>query len=491
MFEIITPEQAGISSKQVVRLVKTLNKRGLATHSILLMKGDNIFAEAYWAPFDKDFCHRMYSQTKSFVGIAIGLLEQDGLVDLDRPVHEYFEGRFDKEKLTEQISEVTVRDMLMMHTSGEPSWWFTADVPDRTKFYFENPDPKRPTATHWQYDSAGSQVLSSLVEKLSGKPLFDFLTERVFSKLGTFKTASMLKTRNGDTWGDSAMLCTIRDLASFGRFCMKQGEWNGEQILNREYMKKATTPQVCNYLGNHPANSYGYGYQIWITEQNGFSFNGMGCQYTICLPEKDLLFCINSDNQGIAEATDIIFNAFFDFIADEMADAPLAADSEAEKLLNDVTKDLKLRFMPGDTDKPIARELSGKKFRCENNRMGITEFSLTFEGDEGVFAYTNAQGEKEIRFGLGKNVFGKFPQLGYYGDYGGIETTDGSMYDCAASAGWMEDKKLILNVQIIDRYFGNMFAEFSFKEDCVFVYMKRTAENFLNEYEGTAVAYEK
>lgn len=488
MFERITPEQAGISSRKVVRLIDTLNRRGLATHSILLMKGDKLFAEAYWAPFNKDFCHRMYSQTKSFVGVAIGLLEQDGLIDLDRPVHEYFEGRFDKEKLTKEISEVTVRNMLMMHTSGEPAWWFTADAPDRTKFYFENPDPKRPTATHWQYDSAGSQVLSSLVEKISGKPLFEFLTERIFRHLGTFKTASMLKTRNGDTWGDSAMLCTLRDLASFGRFCMKKGEWDGKQIVNKEYMTKATTPQVSNFLGNHPANSYGYGYQIWITEQEGFSFNGMGCQYTICLPKKDLLFCINSDNQGTAEATDIIFNAFFDFIADEMADTPLAADPEGEKLLDKAEKGQVLRFMKGEKETACAKEISGKKFICGKNRMGITEFTLTFEDDEGVFAYTNEQGEKEIRFGMGKNVFGKFPQLGYYGDYGGINTTDGSMYDCAASAGWMEERKLILNVQIIDRYFGNMFAEFSFKDDCVFLFMKRTAENFLNEYEGTALA---
>lgn len=488
MFERITPEQAGISSRKVVRLIDTLNRRGLATHSILLMKGDKLFAEAYWAPFNKDFCHRMYSQTKSFVGVAIGLLEQDGLIDLDRPVHEYFEGRFDKEKLTKEISEVTVRNMLMMHTSGEPAWWFTADAPDRTKFYFENPDPKRPTATHWQYDSAGSQVLSSLVEKISGKPLFEFLTERIFRHLGTFKTASMLKTRNGDTWGDSAMLCTLRDLASFGRFCMKKGEWDGKQIVNKEYMTKATTPQVSNFLGNHPANSYGYGYQIWITEQEGFSFNGMGCQYTICLPKKDLLFCINSDNQGTAEATDIIFNAFFDFIADEMADAPLAPDPEGEKLLDKAEKGQVLRFMKGEKETACAKEISGKKFICGKNRMGITEFTLTFEDDEGVFAYTNEQGEKEIRFGMGKNVFGKFPQLGYYGDYGGIDTTDGSMYDCAASAGWMEERKLILNVQIIDRYFGNMFAEFSFKDDCVFLFMKRTAENFLNEYEGTALA---
>ena len=74
MFEKITPEQAGISSDNVAKLISIMEKRGAATHGILMMKNGKIFAEEYWKPFHKDFCHRMYSQTKSFVSIAIGLL---------------------------------------------------------------------------------------------------------------------------------------------------------------------------------------------------------------------------------------------------------------------------------------------------------------------------------------------------------------------------------------------------------------------------------
>lgn len=65
MFSTITPEQAGISARHVEQFLRTLEKRGLATHSVLLMRGNDIFAEYYWKPFHKDFCHRMYSQTKS------------------------------------------------------------------------------------------------------------------------------------------------------------------------------------------------------------------------------------------------------------------------------------------------------------------------------------------------------------------------------------------------------------------------------------------
>ena len=56
----------------------------------MLLKGNDIFCEAYVKPFDKDFRHRMYSQTKSYVGIAIGLLMEEGKLSLDDKLIDHF-----------------------------------------------------------------------------------------------------------------------------------------------------------------------------------------------------------------------------------------------------------------------------------------------------------------------------------------------------------------------------------------------------------------
>ena len=55
----ITPEKAGISSKNVLAFYKELEAQHLSTHSLILSRGDGIFSECYWAPFHKDFKHRM------------------------------------------------------------------------------------------------------------------------------------------------------------------------------------------------------------------------------------------------------------------------------------------------------------------------------------------------------------------------------------------------------------------------------------------------
>ena len=499
MFEKITPEQAGISSRQVSKFLSRCHRNGLTMHSVLMMKGDKLFAECYWAPFDKDFNHRMYSQTKSYVAVAIGLLEEEGKLSLDAPVATFFPEKIERE-LPRFLAEQTVREMLTMTTCGSTAGWFRMrreepDNPlyiDRTKLYFATSNANRPAGTVWEYDSPGSQVLCALVEKLSGMSLFDYLNEKIFKHLGTFKNATILKTSNGDSWGDSALVCTSRDMMSFGRFVMNYGMWNGKRLMNEAYLRAATAKQVSNNVsGFELYNSHGYGYQIWCTEQNGFAFHGMGGQFTICLPDKDFIFVCTGDNQGYDKYQQALFSALFEEIVDYLDDTPLPEDPAAFEALVKGTASLTLRAVNGETSVPLAKEINGVRYDCYEtpNLPKIKWFSLHFYEDKPCeFRYENRQGEKTVYFGMGKNAFGKFPQLGYSNDYGTVRTTDGFMYDCAASAAWVDPARLLMRVQIIDRYFGNMFAHFAFKGDEVSVLFTAHAEDFLGEYKGRITA---
>ena len=80
----------------------------------------------------------------------------------------------------------------------------------------------------------------------------------------------------------------------------------------------------------------------------------------------------------------------------------------------------------GAAHSDFAAEISGAWFACGRNPMGITRFRLDFDGaGGGVFAYENAQGHKELPFGMKRNHFGKFPQLGYSDTCGNVhELTD-------------------------------------------------------------------
>ncbi len=487
MFKSCSPESIGLKSKYVKEFISKLEKRKMHMHSVLLCRGYDIFGEFYWAPFDKDFLHRMYSETKSYVSVAIGLLLDEGKLSLDDKIVDYFPEKIDT-PLSESLKNQTIEQMLKMSTVGTGESWFSSDCRDRCKVYFnQRGENVRYPGTVWEYDSQGSQILCCLVEKLAGKPLFDYLNEKVFSHLGTFKTATILKTPTGESWGDSALLCTSRDMLSFGRFIMNYGEWNGKRILSEGYLKKATSKLIANQeTAFNDVLGHGYGYQIWRTEKNGFAFVGMGDQLTICLPDYDLIFVCTADNQGSSFARELILSYFFDIIVDNLEDAPLCEDKIAYEDMLKSTENLSLFALNGQCHSPWQEKINNVKYIFTKNELGLKNLTFNFNNEGGSLFYENENGKMELKFKLNENYFGKFPELGYSGDVGGIRTTDGSKYDCATSGAWLCDNKIMLFSQLIDRYFGNVSMCFGFNKDKITVTFYKTAEDFLWNYNGQA-----
>ncbi len=476
------PEKMGIKSSDIKEYVELLEKAELATHALIILRHGEIIFEHYWEPFDKDFLHRMYSVTKSFVSLGIGFLEQDGLINLDDPIVKYFPK--ESKNITDiNVKKQTIRDMLIMATARVELNWFQNKTDDRVQQYFDNPHNSRPSGTVFNYDSCGSFVLGALIERITGKELIEYLREKFLDKIGFSKEAYMLKCPGGHSWGDSALICKATDLLKAAMFCMNMGEWNGEQLLNREYMETATKKQIDNNsAGRIEAETQGYGYQIWRCYDNSFHFSGMGCQTALCIPDKDIIMIYNGDNQGNTLARPVILDRFFDVVVRRAEDSEIP-DSGYEELMEYV-KDLQLYKAKGNVTSEVVRAINGKTYKMYDNPMGITEMRITFDGNKGELYYINEQGEKRIPFGMCYNEFSYFPQEGY-SDMVGTQKGD-RLYKCASSGAWFDEKRLFIKVQIIDTYFGILNIMLGFNNDTIGVEMTKTAEDFLKEYEGYA-----
>lgn len=477
-------ESGGLRSDKMLEFLQTLDENKLTTHDILIARNGEILFEKYWEPFDENFLHRMYSVTKSFVALAVGCLVQDGLVKLDDPISQYFPAECADQTDPNMLNQ-TIRHMLMMSTGKSPRSWFVHRPDDRVKFYFANPaGQSRPSGTLFQYDSEGSFILGALVERLTGENMLDYLRRKALDKIGFSKEAYMLKCPGGHSWGDSALLCTARDLYKTAQLTMNYGNWNGEQLMDEEYLRTATSNLIATSLdGDEGPDTQGYGYYIWRNYRDSFYFNGMGCQFALCVPAKQLVFIYNGDNQGKLHAGKVIFDAFFKLMHDTAAEGSLPENAAAKAALDAYAMPLRLAVAVGETESPWQEKLNGVTYTMDENPMGITRFTLRFDGKKGIFAYTNAQGDKELSFGVGYNAFGDFPQDGY-SNLVGTQPGD-RRYHAAVSAAWQEPHKLYLKVQVIDEYFGVLHITLSFREDgLVGVHMCKTAEDFFNEYVG-------
>ena len=166
-------------------------------------------------------------------------------------------------------------------------------------------------------------------------------------------------------------------------------------------MREATSKQVDNAL----RGNCGYGYQIWRDPENGFSFRDMGSQYAICFPDKAFAFTCISDTQGAPSGSHIP-DVMLEEIYPHLSATPLPEDEAAQAALAEKISSLTVLPLLGKPDSPIAPEIGGRWYSLEQNPMGITRTRLSFSDDAGTWEYTNAQGDSNVGFGIGRQQAG-------------------------------------------------------------------------------------
>ena len=111
-FKNVKPEKYGISSAAVKGFEERLTRLGVQMHGYLLLCGKDIVGEKYYTPYGQDTLHRMYSITKSFTSMAVGLLLKQKKIALEDAICDYFPEKLPKEGPHPWCHEMTIRESL-------------------------------------------------------------------------------------------------------------------------------------------------------------------------------------------------------------------------------------------------------------------------------------------------------------------------------------------------------------------------------------------
>src|ERR1700722_5910862 len=161
----------------------------------IVLHGKFVYTEAYGfarlgtdsasaVPASADMRYSIGSISKQFTAAAVLMLQEQGKLSLDDPVGKYIPG------LT-RGDEVTIRQVLS-HTSGYQDYWpedyvMTPMLQPESAQQILDTWAKKPLdfdpGTQWQYSNTNFVIAGRIVEIVSGEPLFQFLTERIFSPL--------------------------------------------------------------------------------------------------------------------------------------------------------------------------------------------------------------------------------------------------------------------------------------------------------------------
>ena len=173
--------------------------------------------ESYYAPYTKDTLHRMFSVTKSFVSLAIGLLADEGRISLDDHIADYFPEKQPETGVHPYMQMLTIRQMLTMRTCHDVNAYKIGGSPDWVGSFF-TVTPDHVPGTNFSYDTASTHTLGALVEKLTGMELLDYLRTKFLDELSFSKEAFILKSPDGKVSMDGSGMCATHGISL--RLCM-------------------------------------------------------------------------------------------------------------------------------------------------------------------------------------------------------------------------------------------------------------------------------
>lgn len=406
-----TPVSRGTDPAILLAMLDEIERQDLELHSLLVWQDGALTSSAYWAPYSASRPHMMHSVTKSFTSMAVGLAVSDGLISVDDAVLQFFPDY--SGPVDDNLRAMKIWHLLTM-TSGHGrgisggSWRrvLTSWVED----FLRQPTPHRPGEV-FVYDSAASYMLSAIVQKVTGRMIADYLSERIFRPMGMSASITWDIGTDGVNTGGNGLSCTSEDMLKLGILHLQQGEWQGRQLLPREWVRAATGMQIRDvvlgvFTGDHylspdeagdgqPASRReGYGYQWWRGPHGSFSANGLFGQYCIVLPEEKVVVAFTG---GLEDSDRRVHRLIYDLLRPALGNGAITPDSDRKLEMR--LAGLRLQDYAGSAF--TTDGLPCGTWLMDPNDQGVQSISIVPAGKELRFILRDADGAHEVRAGCG------------------------------------------------------------------------------------------
>ena len=297
------PEEQGLPSAAVARLIAALDLIP-HVHTLTVARHGHVVAEFARPPYERDAPHAVYSVSKSLTSIAIGIAIDEGRFGLDDRVVDLLADRAPRHP-SAHLEALTVRHVLTMTTGHDPEPEDWGDDWARTILAADLPHAP---GTHWLYNTAGTHLLSQIIQTRTGERLLDYLTPRLFDPLG-FEGPTWHQSPTGVDAGGFGLSIRAEELAAFGQLLLQRGRWKGRRLVSAGFVDLATSGQVSN---GTPAESsdwgQGYGFQFWMCRHGAYRGDGAFGQYIVVLPGHDAVVTMTGGLPDMQQPLDALWS---------------------------------------------------------------------------------------------------------------------------------------------------------------------------------------
>ena len=285
----VTPKEANMDSDMLQRAVDYAFNEVITdgqslpqnTQGLVIVRYGAIVVEKYAANSDRETIATSWSTAKSFTSALVGAALDGGYISsIDLSAANFIE----EWKNTENQS-VTIKNLLMMSSGlkerggDDGKIMYSGALKDDGSIDYSRPVNNRafsiedrevdPSRAHWKgafynwnYQNADTQIVGEIIQRATGKTLYEFAYNELFSKIDM--DASWWKDAFNNYMPWCCIDATTRDFARFGLLYAREGKWEQEQVLPGEWTTESTalTTTITSSL------PYGYGYFWWPSVSN-------------------------------------------------------------------------------------------------------------------------------------------------------------------------------------------------------------------------------
>lgn len=300
-------------SPVIVPVWRSLNEL-VAAHpnqALVIIRNDTVLYQHYAE--SKNQLNPSYSLVKSFTSALVGFALQDGLIgSLDARISDHFpnlskDPRYNRVKLKH----------LLNHTSGlvhpitvDGLLYYGSYLGKATRFIKFNNEPGKNQA----YMNMNVWLLGMLLEKVTGAPLSEYMETKIWKPLGMESDARWSADKKDRIKPFCCLQATALDYAKFGRFYLKKGNWEGKQLLNREWIENTLTRDTTE------GGTFGY-HNLWYLgykDYNDFMAHGLYRQILYIHPDKNIIIVTMNERQRSTAHKRINWEDIFRQIVDQL-----------------------------------------------------------------------------------------------------------------------------------------------------------------------------
>ena len=262
------------------------------TVAFLVIRNDTLMYERYFRDYEAGTPVASFSMAKSYVSALIGIAIAEGKIKSeDEPVVNYLT----ELKGKKGWDKVTIHHLLQMASGVKFGEGYNTPFSGAASFYYGRTLRKsiarlkieKEPMTGFDYKSVNTELLGLILERATGKHMTEYLDEKIWQPLGMEYDASWSidKKNNGLEKAFCCINAKARDFAKFGRLYLNKGNWNGDQVVPAEWVKKSLT------INTEPGAEWYYNRQWWLASKEDGDFSAVGHlgQYIYVYPKKNLI----------------------------------------------------------------------------------------------------------------------------------------------------------------------------------------------------------